>query len=370
MIIKKMPEGEELKGMSEKEIREWASKYDPNEKAVNSNGSTASDVEIGDTFGILAKRRKAAYAWVKEHDEKNNEPVKAEEENESAGGVAIDEKIANKMRKKTNYINKVIREISTNQSADPIGDANKASGICDEIINFITSINPEECNEEEINDLNDWSATVNGMKKFFEACKTIYSYKPKQNEIPVKQNSNTSQDVVYVQQTTPVQQTVAAHTENGFNISNFIKPEPVKGPNMPVRGKYKPLPHESCGLTYEQITQEVNKHFKLIPKEERNYTIEGCALYDLLQIKSLGQKMKEFNSKQRPNNPFLTQVDINKYIDVPDLLAKYSLCFTIPCNDKDQIIVVLFNPVPVPINNEVLQYPLHIFKARKTNNNK
>ena len=149
MIIKKMPEGEELKGMSEKEIREWASKYDPNEKAVNSNGSTASDVEIGDTFGILAKRREAAYAWVKEHDEKNNEPVKAEEENESAGGVAIDEKIANKMRKKTNYINKVIREISTNQSSNPIADANKASGICDEIINFITSINPEECNEEE-----------------------------------------------------------------------------------------------------------------------------------------------------------------------------------------------------------------------------
>ena len=78
--------------------------------------------------------------------------------------------------------------------------------------------------------------------------------------------------------------------------------------------------------------------------------------------------MKELNAKQRSNNPYLTQVNINEYIDAPELLDKYSLCFTMPCNDKKQIIVVLFNPTPVLDNNGVLNYPLHIFKETKNNN--
>jgi hypothetical protein len=82
--------------------------------------------------------------------------------------------------------------------------------------------------------------------------------------------------------------------------------------------------------------------------------------------------MKELDCKQRANNPYLTQVDINKYIDVPELIAQYSLCFTLPCNNKKQLIVVLFNPNPEVGKNGLLQYPIHIFKANKTaggNNN-
>ena len=45
-------------------------------------------------------------------------------------------------------------------------------------------------------------------------------------------------------------------------------------------------------------------------------------------------------------------------------MQKYSLCFTIPCNERDKIIVVLLDPVAKNINGE-LQYPLNILKMPK-----
>jgi hypothetical protein len=77
--------------------------------------------------------------------------------------------------------------------------------------------------------------------------------------------------------------------------------------------------------------------------------------------------MKACNSKNRPNNLLLTQVDINEYIAEPELLSKYPLCFTAPCNDKGYVIVVLFDPVVKPTDDGRVQYPMHVFKAKLTN---
>ena len=329
---------ESLKGLSEKQIRELAKKYNPNE-ATNSYGASWADVALGDMYGTLAKQRKNAHDWVEEHDKKEE-------------GIEVDDEILNGIKDKITYLKNLATTF--NKSADPLGDAKKAKDMCDEIVKLIVSINPAGCTEEEISELNDATASVNDMKECFKAIEIVYKH------IPVK-------EATIVERATPVQQTVAAHNPEQFNISNFIKPaqQTVAVPNTPVNNVTLPaLPHQDKELTTEEITREVEKHFRLIPREQRNYTVDGCALYDLLKNKVLGERMKELNSKQRSNNPFLTHVDINKYINDPELLQKYSLCFTIPCNERDKIIVVLLDPVAKNINGE-LQYPLNILKMPK-----
>lgn len=267
----------------------------------------------------------------------------------SAGGDKVDSAIIKKIKGKINYANNLMKSEDINNTIE------KAKSVCEEVKQMILAIDPTTCSEDEIAELNDASAAIDKILK------TNNSVETKQVEIATE--------------SIPVQQVAAAHTEGGFNIGNFIKQnqQPVKGPNMPMANpNMKPnnqirknvFPHEICGLTDDQITEEIKRHFKVIE------SLHVYPLYDLLNNKLLREKMKEFNAKQRPNNPFLTQVNINEYIDIPELLAKYTLCFTIPCNDKDKIIVVLFNPTPVQDNNGVLNYPLHILKATKINKNK
>jgi hypothetical protein len=237
---------------------------------------------------------------------------------------------------------------------------------------MILEIDPDSCNEKEIGHLNiclDIVKEIPTKLKNFKAP----AVETKQEKVEsdkksedVKTEEKKSEVAVPVN-TTPVQQTEAAHTTEGaFNIANF-----VKGPNVaPVTNtvteppKSVVFPHQICGLTNEQIVEEVAKHFRVTE------TLSAYALYDLFNNKYLAQKMKELDAKQRHNNPFLTQVDIKQYVDSPELLAQYSLCFTMPCNNKKQVIVVLFNPIPVPDKNGALNYPLNIFKtANKKNNN-
>ena len=180
---------------------------------------------------------------------------------------------------------------------------------------------------------------------------------PKKSEEPKKVEIDNQQ---------PVQQGVAAHTEGAFNISNFIKQPPVMNQQPIINQQQqqqqpeKPkavFPHQICGLSDEEIVAEVAKHFKVME------TLPAYALYDLCKNKNLAQKMKEYNCKQRANNPFLTQVDINEYINDPETLEKFKLCFTLPCNEKKKVIVVLFNPVAVPNKNGLVEYPLNIIKC-------
>ena len=274
--------------------------------------------------------------------------------NKSAGGVKINDKIKKKIEGKLKYLKTLSDKLLSNQSDD--GDIDKIRSISKELKGMILSIDPTSCNEQEISNLNDISVAVDNIIKSMDNLSNVV------NDVSNKQETVTS-----------VQQSEAAHTENiGFNISNFIKQNqpPVKGPNMPVNNEQKAsqqpkqtaFPHQICGLTDEQIVEEVGKHFKVMEN------LPAYALYDLANNKILARKMKEMDAKQRPNNPYLTQVNINEYIDVPELLEKYTLCFTMPCNDKKQVIVVLFNPTPVPGKNGVLNYPLHILKAAKNVN--
>lgn len=171
----------------------------------------------------------------------------------------------------------------------------------------------------------------------------------------------------------PHQQAAAAHTMSAFNINNFVKksqpqqtqpqaatgvPAPTVQQTQPKQQLYQ-LPHETCGLTDQQIVEEVGKHFSLFQQGIPSY-----ALYDLLHNSLLPKKMKEFGSKQRPNNPYLTQVILDEYTDNPETLQKYNLAFTIPCKDKRYVIVIFYNAIPVADQRGCLMYPLNIFKAK------
>lgn len=271
----------------------------------------------------------------------------------SAGGVKVNDKIVNKISKKVEYINSLLKKLNNGDESKDLLESVKS--ISEETKHMILSIDPTSCSEEIIASLNDSNAAIDEAMK---VVKSVKDNKPKQE---------------VVNATNTAQSSAAANTIGGFNIANFIKDanQHVKGPNMPANNgnakapkqpKQTAFPHDICGLTDDQILEEVKKHFRVTEN------LNAYPLYDLANNKFLARKMKELDAKQRPNNPYLTQVDINEYIDVPELLEKYSLCFTMPCNDKKQVIVVLFNPVPAPDKNGVLQYPLHIFKAAKTNN--
>jgi hypothetical protein len=278
-------------------------------------------------------------------------------------------KAVNKISQKLDYAGSLLLKLEKGKSENVEEDVNKIKDISKEVYDMILEIDPDSCNEKEINLLNVCLERVKEIPtklKNFKApvveTKQENAESDKKSEV-VKTEEKKSEAPT---NTAPVQQTEAAHTTGGFDIANFVKGPKVTPPaanTVPEKPKSVVFPHQICGLTNDQLVEELRKHFKV------NEEIPGYPLYDLLYNRYLAQKMKELDAKQRPNNPFLTQVDINRYVDSPELLAQYSLCFTMPCNNKKQVIVVLFNPTPVPDKNGVLNYPLNIFKTAKKNNN-
>lgn len=273
-------------------------------------------------------------------------------------------------------------------------DITNAETTAKEIKKMISSINFTVCTPDEVTKLN-CASTAADIAMYDLKSVTNNTAKGVINNVE-EVKSDVKEPVNNAQKTKQVEPAAAAHTEGAFNIANFIKDNPrpadptgqqpfrfdpmrfVNNP-QPIQNPYGPMnnimpnqiqqprrvvfPHQICGLTDQQLVEEVQKHFKVIQE------LPARPLYDLYNNKLLARKMKELDAKQRPNNPYLTQVNINEYIDVPELLEKYTLCFTMPCNDKKQLIIVLFNPNPVLDERGMLNYPLHIFKARKTNNN-
>lgn len=285
-------------------------------------------------------------------EEKPNTETAKETEVVVEPTASVNAKSIEKAKKKVNYMSSLLAKLENNNSKDPAADLSSIEKVRDEFQKLIESIDMKSCSKDEIGEIND---TILIAETTAEKARKIVG------SIAIAAENN-------VQQEAPVQQGEAAHTQSGFNINNFVK-QPV-GPKMPVANNTAQqqnntpsvFPHQICGLTDAQIVEEVGKHFKVIQQ------LPAYALYDLCNNKYLAKKMKELDAKQRPNNPYLTQVNINEYIDVPELLQKYTLCFTMPCNNKKQMIVVLFNPTPVSDKNG-LQYPIHIFKAAKTKNN-
>ena len=281
-------------------------------------------------------------------------------------------KAVNKIKKKVCYVSEVLNKLQSNKSENFTADINKVKSICKEIKEIISTIDSKSCTEEMGKDLNVANAAVLEMEKVLE---TVISNSPQQAQNPTQftQQQQPQVQSQQIQQSQPQQQQKpqqaqsqqAANNVGGFDISNFIKQQgPIINVNtgQNITQKQSVFPHQIDGLTDDQIIEEIGKHYKLIP--ENQYGV--YPLYDLIKNKYLAKKMKELDAKQRPNNPFLTQVNMTEYIAEPDLLNKYQMCFTMPCNDKRQVIMVLFSPVAVPGNNGALQYPLHIFKAAKT----
>ena len=267
--------------------------------------------------------------------------VKPEQNAEEQNG----NKMVNKISKKMNYLDKLIVELQNGTSQDISKTKDAIEQVCGSINNILPNINHDQLSEDE-------------KKILLTAADKVAAAK-------IIINNSASNPAV----------AAANNTGYGFNISNFIKPAPVPqqqiNPAMqfvnpavipPQQPQQRPsvFPHQMCGLKDEEIVEYVQKHFKVIEK------LNAYALYDLVNNKLLAKKMKELDCKQRSSNPFLTQVPINEYIDIPELLAQYPLCFTLPCNDKKQLIIVLFNPTPVLNKNGVMEYPMNIFKAKKT----
>ena len=322
------------------------------EFSVNIDSVIKSLIEIKYTTVKLAEPVISAN---KEEEKPVKQESVSEKIDEAVGGIKFTGKVINKINNKIKYANDLVSKIESNQSENNSSDVEKIKSIVKETKEMIVSVNPTSCSEDEIASLNDSTAALDNIDKKI----TTLSVNNTVKDANSKQSDNK-----------PVEQSAAAHSVSGFNINNFIKQnqQPIKGPDVSATAPQQPkptaFPHEICGLTDDQIVEEVGKHFKVFEQ------LNAYPLYDLINNRLLARKMKEFGAKQRANNPFLTQVNINEYIDVPELLEKYTLCFTIPCNDKKQVIVVLFNPTAVPDKNGVLQYPLHILKAAKVNDNK
>ena len=257
-------------------------------------------------------------------------------------GETPEEKVAKKIKGKFNYVIKLSNGLS--KSANPAEDLNKINAVVKEAKDLMASIDKTKLSIEEVTDLESSVVAIDAIVKMAEGAVSLAKLSPE----------------VITSSSGDVNNGAAAHTI-GFNIGNFMKgfqPQPVQ----PVEAKPKSVfPHQIDGLTDEQIVEEVGKHFKFLP----DCTVGAYPMYDLCKNKLLAKKMKELNAKQRSNNPFLTQQKIEEYVDIPELLNKYNMCFTIPCNDKGKVIVVLFNTVPVEEKNG-LQYPIHIFKAGLT----
>lgn len=381
-----------------------ADKTEPIIRPENSNTEPANSKKHGTSWidKVSDKYSKSLNESVKDEEKSNNAPkIKPEMKSKitthaksaaeaikeatstSGGGIKVTDEIMKKLEKKLDYLDSLSSNLDLAQSKDPVHDIKRVKSVCEDINQMILSIDPASCSEEIISDLNDITDNINEALKAVEIYETTLkanntdnvkhdpstkNAQPNKNqdkqikhtEEPVSTSEKQTEQVTA--NTNQVQQSAAAHTEGGFNIGNFIKNGQSTNNSNPIQ-QTKPtaFPHQICGLTNEQILDEVRKHFKVIQD------LQAYPLYDLLNNKLLPKKMKELDAKQRPNNPFLTQVNINEYIDVPELLDKYSLCFTMPCNDKSQVIVVLFNPNPVPDKSGVLYYPIHIFKARKNN---
>lgn len=339
---------------AEVKLSESAQQEKPVVKPAEKNGTTSNHAEsVKENMGSILKTVKGMIKPTIQPVEEVYKPV--EEADKPAGGAAISNKTIGRIKGRLGYISKLGNKVLSNKSDNIDNDINTIRSTAKEIKLIIAAIDPTTCTEQEIADLNDISAVVDNLLKSIENIGTA-----------VKNVSN--QQVVVAQSNSQAQQAEAASNVSGFNIANFIKEDkPADGPIAPEskpQQKQTAFPHQICGLTDDQIIEEVGKHFKLLGL----IPIHAYPLYDLANNKLLARKMKQLDAKQRPNNPFLTQVNINEYIDVPELLAQYPLCFTMPCNDKKQVIIVLFNPIPVADKNGIMQYPLHIFKAEKNVN--
>ena len=207
---------------------------------------------------------------------------------------------------------------------------------------------------------------------------------PKKTETVDSNNESNTENNVKAD-SIEVKQVAPAHSETGFNINNFIKHDQptIQMPIMnPANANIHPisnnqavpneaaiaeekkkadmlLPHQTCKLSDEEIIAYNDKHYKNLVGG-----VSAYALYDLLKSDLLTKKMKELNAKDRPNNPQLKQVPITECTDEPNLIERYPLAFTMQCNDKGQVIVVLFNPNVELDSNGKPAYPLYVCKGK------
>jgi len=294
-----------LKGLSRNEIIAYAAEYDPDEE-TNALGSTNKDMMRGDLLGVTNAKRKAAYELLSK--EINNTPDCNKPVKESKKvDKAKDQNIENASVESAPVMNST--EHSTVQQ--PAVASTVGTGF--NINNFIT---PSKTTPV--------AAGIAGGKI------VLGPNMPKTKTEPAVVNTTTNQQ----------------NAQNQQNIPSCFK-------------------HKTCGLSDAEMEADNAKHLVSLLGTSN---LSVYALYDLIHSKHFKDKMKSLNATDRPNNIKLTEVNINEYIDIPELLAKYPIAFTTPCKDKGKIIVILFNPNPIMLPNGAMQYDMHFIPAHLTNN--
>jgi hypothetical protein len=388
--IKKM----EIKGITERnkkyaieyltektveDIKAIAKTYDPKEKSANAYGSTSRDIMRGDLGGVRAAIRRVAHELVNVPVAATPNPTPAasnpkpatpagspepvRRQRQAPVNPPVDNKItdqqAKELKDKIKFVSDLLDKLYNGASSVIYDDYEAAVMAVEEMAIIVSSVQTIGLSEEDISLLNDTCATIN---KFLDRIKKFNPANCGYSEEKLKAVLKRKDDVMKLGDLTSSTQQLAAHSMGGFNIGNFVHQQqqgPVAG--TPVQQAANLLPHQTCGLTNDQIVDEVNKHFKLM------HAVPAWPLYDLLHNNILSVKMRELGSKQRPNNPYLTQVVLTEYFDQPEYTNNYNLCFTIPCKDKGYVIMVLYNTNMVIANNRPY-YPLNILKAKLRKN--
>ena len=90
----------------------------------------------------------------------------------------------------------------------------------------------------------------------------------------------------------------------------------------------------------------MNKNFHLIKGTHPGFTMTQVnSLLCLAKNGFIKKKMKEYDAKDRPNNPQFYEIPLDPYV-TDENKGKYDICFKLNTKDKKHPIIILYNTIP------------------------
>ena len=108
-------------------------------------------------------------------------------------------------------------------------------------------------------------------------------------------------------------------------------------------------------MTFEEKVDYVKKHIKFIEGTHPGVNEDWFnAFIDLFKYnKFFKNKLKEYNSECRPNNPMLFEIKLENNEN-----GLYDIAFRVNCKDKKQFILVRYGTKKVPYTDGTVRYPI------------
>ena len=215
-------------------------------------------------------------------------------------------------------------------------------------------------------------------KKPVEPKKDSKPAEPKKDSAPAEPAKPAEPKKTSTFQATEPVQGVAAN-KFGFDISKFIKPEttgqvtvvpspavkPVEAqpqqpadtaaPAEPAKAEpkkdskpaeKKPVEPKKEEEELKKKVEEMNKNFHLIKGTHPGFTMTQVnSLLCLAKNGFIKKKMKEYDAKDRPNNPQFYEIPLDPYV-TDENKGKYDICFKLNTKDKKHPIIILYNTIP------------------------